>query len=421
MGKTYILNQFSKEYKQSIYINMIATTGSNFLKCLETATRWEPGDPQLEKPLHRALTLYDSEFRDSESTLVIIDEIQDSSIVYSKIREFSRDFRCDFVVTGSYLGKTKEKEYFLSAGDTETLTMTTLTFPEFLGACGKRKLYESIDLYGADDHEYYDELQNLFQVYLHIGGYPEVVTTYLDGGDILACQNKVKELLRIFVRESGRYFDSPLELAAFDKVFAAIAVTLLKEKKGIKDLVVDLYSIIVKEDSGKITKKMVNYAISWLYLSHQIGYCSKSIDYSNLDIIENCRYYFRDLGLANYFLNLTGADQEDIDGTLCENFVFLLLIERIQKDEIAGLVPWFATDEKTGGELDFYVRSLLDRKNYGLEVKRGRNTANTANSLLARGRLDYIYNLKNTYGGIEEPKYTVPLYLAGRIRFDLGK
>lgn len=80
-----------------------------------------------------------------------------------------------------------------------------------------------------------------------------------------------------------------------------------------------------------------------------------------------------------YFLNLTGADPETIDGSLCENFVYLHL------------------------------------------VKRGRNTANTANSLLARGKLNYIYNLKKTYGGIEGRKYTVPLYLAGRIRFDLDQ
>lgn len=31
-----------------------------------------------------------------------------------------------------------------------------------------------------------------------------------------------------------------------------------------------------------------------------------------------------------------------------------------------------------------------------------------------------MYNLKNTYGGISGRKYAVPLYLAGRISFELG-
>ena len=86
-------------------------------------------------------------------------------------------------------------------------------------------------------------------------------------------------------------------------------------------------------------------------------------------------------------------------------------------------MPWFAVYQQTGGELDFYVRSLLDYKNYGLEVKAGKSAGNTASTLLEAGLLDFLYYLKgNTYGGITEDGkiQTVPLYLAGRIRFDKG-
>lgn len=420
VGKTFILNQFSREYESYIYINMIGTTGQRFLRCLETASSWEPGQIPVEKPVHKAFELYDPNFVDDEGLLVVIDEIQDSSVVYSKIREFSRDFNCHFIVTGSYLGKTREKEYFLSAGDVESLTMTSLTFPEFLDAFQLRELYERIDLFGSSSHEDYDKLKRYFDVYLHIGGYPEVIKTYIETGSMEACADLIENLVAIFVKESTRYFDNPLETAAFDKVFSSIAAMMLKEKKGTKDLITDLTSIIFKEESGKIAKRTVNYAISWLYLSHQIGYCSKSVDCDNLNIVENCRYYFMDLGIANRFLALTGTAQETIDGCLCENFVYLNLIERIKRREIAGQVPWFGTDEKTSGELDFYVRSRLDHKNYGVEVKRGNEIAVTANGLLDKGKLDYVYNLKDTYGGINGRKYAVPLYLAGRIGFGLG-
>ena len=221
-------------------------------------------------------------------------------------------------------------------------------------------------------------------------------------------------------KESSRYFDSPLELQMFEKIFSSIAATLLKEKKGTPDLTTDLTKIVFKEESGRITKKMTNYAISWLFLSHQIGYCSMSVDCSNLDIVDNCRYYFNDLGVAGYFLKLTGEPLSIIEGVLCENFVYLELVRRIRKQEIAGQVPWFAIDKKTSGELDFYVRSRIDNMDYGLEVKRGKNRANTANALLERGKLDFIYQLKNTYGGIADRKYSVPLYLCGRIPFNLG-
>ena len=421
VGKTYILEKFAKkEYQSHVYINMIGSSGKDFLQCLETAASWEPGKKRENNPVYKAFQLYDPDFSDCEDLLIVIDEIQESSVVYSKIREFARDFKAHFIVTGSYLGKTREKEYFLSAGDTEVLTMTTLTFPEFLDAFHRRGLYESIDLYGGSDHAGYDELKSYFHIYLQIGGYPEVVTTYLESRSIPDCEAMISNLIQIFVKESSRYFDSPLELQMFEKIFSSIAATLLKEKKGTPDLTTDLTKIIFKEESGRITKKMTNYAISWLFLSHQIGYCSMSVDCSNLDIVDNCRYYFNDLGVAGYFLKLTGEPLSIIEGVLCENFVYLELVRRIRKQEIAGQVPWFAIDKRTSGELDFYVRSRIDNMDYGLEVKRGKNRANTANALLERGKLDIIYPLKNTYGGIEDRKYSVPLYLCGRIPFNLG-
>ena len=419
VGKTFILDKFAKEnYKVQIYVNMAQTSGQEFLACLEQATAWQPGMKRKERPIHEALSLFHGEFEDNKDTIVVIDEIQESSKVYSMIRQFAREFECDFIVTGSYLGKTREKDFFLSAGDVDSLTMTSLTFAEFLEAAGKRELYETIDLYGASDHAQYDELKHWFDVYLHIGGYPEVVKADLETGNLEQCADIIESLIRIFVKESGRYFESPLETATFEKVFSSIATMMLKEKKGTKDLITDLTSIIFKEESGRIAKKTVNYAISWLYLSHQLGYCSKSVNCDNLNIVENCRYYFMDLGIANYFLSLTGSMQEIIDGCLCENFVYLMLLERIRRREIAGQVPWFGTDEESSGELDFYVRSRLNHKNYGLEVKRGNEIAVTANKLLDKGRLDFVYSLKNTYGGINENKRAVPLYLAGRIPFD---
>lgn len=37
--------------------------------------------------------------------------------------------------------------------------MGTLSFPEFLGAFGKRDLYETLSLDGKDDHAWYDEIK----------------------------------------------------------------------------------------------------------------------------------------------------------------------------------------------------------------------------------------------------------------------
>ena len=297
--------------------------------------------------------------------------------------------------------------------------MTTMTFPEFLDAFDKRHIYEEVSLFGESDHELYDELKSYFEVYLKIGGYPEAVKTYLEKRDVKECLKKIEEIIQVFIMESTKYFGDPLENEIFRKILSTAAIVLLKEKKGIKDLVTDFSKIIFKEESNKLSKKMINSAIGWLYLSHQIGYVDKSVDCDYLNLVDNCRFYYRDVGLANYFLTNSGAEPNTIKGVLCENYVYLNLLERLADHEIAGANPWFGTYERTSGELDFYCRSLLDYKNYGLEVKAGNNTAKTANDLLEAGKLDYVYNLKDTCGSREGKKLAVPNYLVGRISFSL--
>lgn len=379
VGKTYILKKFAYEnFQHVIYISMAESSGAQFL--------------------------------------------QESSRVFNLVRTLAREFDCYAIITGSYLGRLLSKEFFLPAGDFEDLTLETLTFAEFTDVFGKRELYESIDLFGGFDPEQYKELKKCFDLYQRIGGYPSVVNLYLEHRSLERCDAELGRLMSIFTNESKRYFDDVVETDTFEKLFHGIAVTLIRERQGRGDLVEELSKIVYKQDSGRFTKKMLLHAISWLRSSHIVGYASKSIDCDYLNIKENDRFYFLDVGIANYFAARAGADQAILRGIAAENFVYLTLLRHISKD-IAGNAPWFATYGKTKGELDFYVRSLLDYKNHGIVVKAGSNAGNTVTRLLKDGKIDYIYYQKgDTYGGkTEDGKIqTVPLYLADRVDFNLG-
>lgn len=427
VGKTYILKKFAKEnFENFHYISMAEESGKDFLNCLEKAAEWVPGTPRLEyQVLKEAFRLYNPEFADGEDTVIVIDEIQESARVYNQIRILAREFDSYVIVTGSYLGKTLQKEFFLPAGDTDKLQMGTLSFAEFLSALGEGNLYMDTELYGGSEPAGYEKLKGYFDIYQKIGGYPEVVSHYAEHGNIQKCEDLIRRLMDVFISESIRYFTDIMDVDIFPKLFQAIAIMMLREKQGVRELTIELSKIIYQEESGRTTKKTVNRAISWLQESHIIGYASKSTDCDHLQIKENCRYYFLDLGIAYYFLKMTGEDPRQIKGLLAENYVYLCLHERMQKrKEIAGNAPWFALYQKTKGELDFFVRSLLDYKNYGIEVKSSDASAKTARRLLEDGKLDYLYLLKgNTKGGISEDGkvYTVPLYLADRIKFNMGE
>lgn len=84
VGKTYILDKFAKEnYKTYIYINMVQSSGTRFLKCLESVQgEWKPGMKREEKVIHKALGLYDDRFTDCKDAIVVIDEIQESPFLH---------------------------------------------------------------------------------------------------------------------------------------------------------------------------------------------------------------------------------------------------------------------------------------------------------------------------------------------------
>ncbi len=423
VGKTYILKKFGREnFRKMVYISMAETSGKKFLHCLSVASEWEIGQPVDENPIRKALEMYDEEFVDDKGTIIIIDEIQESSEVYNHVRKLAREFQCYVIVTGSYLGRLIEPEFFLPAGDVEHMAMEPLTFDEFLDVFGERELYETIDLYGSGKKEDYEKLMTYYEIYQKIGGYPAVVVCYAQYKDISRCIAKVADLMDIFANESKRYFTDIIDVNMFEKLFNAIALLLIQEKQGVRDLTSELSKIAYQEESGRMTKKMINHAISWLQESHIIGYASKAVDCDYMQIKENSRYYFLDMGFAYYFLSGTGASYDVIKGLLAENFVYLSLRRRLENTrEIAGIVPWFASYEKINGELDFYVRSLLDYKNYGVEVKSTDTAARTGKKLLEDGKLDYLYLLKGeTKGGIADGKmFTVPLCLADRVEFEM--
>lgn len=427
VGKTYILKKFAKEnFRHCLYISMAEESGKDFLNCLEEAAKWTPGTPRPRyHVLKEAFRLYDQKFVDGGDSVIVIDEIQESARVYNQIRTLAREFDSYVIVTGSYLGKALQKEFFLPAGDTDILQMGTLSFEEFLAALGEGELYRNAGLYGGSQPDVYERLKGYFETYQYIGGYPAVVSYYAEYRDIAKCEGLIGRLMDIFTSESIRYFTDITDVDIFPKLFQAIAILMLREKQGVRELPTELSRIIYQEESGRTTKKMVNRAISWLQESHIIGYASKSTDCDHLQIKENCRYYFLDLGIAYHFLKATGAEPRQIRGLLAENYVYLCLRKRLQKQkELAGNAPWFALYQKTKGELDFFARSLIDYKNYGIEVKSTDAAAKTAMKLLEDGKLDYVYLLKgDTRGGISRDRkvLTVPLYLADRISFSLGK
>ena len=423
VGKTYIINKFAEDsFCKIIYINMLEDSGNEFLECLKKAREWKPGEDRPEKPLHEAFRLFDKGFTDDEETAVIIDEIQESAVVYNLIREFTRGFRCRFIVTGSYLGRILNPEFKFSAGDLTALRVETLTFEEFAEAFEEGQTFRHLGLYGESESEEYDKIRNHYELFSQIGGYPAVVTEYLETKSMQKCKEKLEDVIRLFCSESIRYFEDILDAAVYDNLFCSVSRLLIREKKGLDadSFNESLQKLVVHEYDSNLSKAVCNRAINWLQSAGILDFAGKISDCKILDFKARSRCFFTDIGLTRYFLRKVGADTAAIEGIVNENFVYLELRRRMERlNEIALETPAFATYQ--GGEIDFFVKSLIGHeKQYAVEVKSGKNKASTGQKALDSKKVDYLLLLKgNTEGGHLGNIYTIPLYLFSRFRFDL--
>ena len=420
VGKTYIVNKFADEqYKKKIYINLLDFSGELFLEKYEDLKNEIRNGLACDNPVYELIRRVRPDFEDTADTIVIIDEIQESAAIYNRIREFTRQLKSDFIITGSYLGRILNREFKYSAGDLDSLEIHTLDFREFLMALNKEDLYQELDLYGESPEEVYKNLADLYKIYTKIGGYPAVILRYLESGSVEEANTELLKIIKLFTNESKRYFDDILDDEVYDNIFSSVARVLVKEKKGFDEdsFSEELQNIVVKDYSSNISKASVNRAIDWLYSSGIIGFAGEIKDCNILDFKPKARCYFMDIGLTSYFLTHIGCSESDVSGIVNENFVFLDLKRRIvPPGEIALETPAFATMGR--GEIDFYLKSLRTRKTYVIEVKTGKNQSKTVQDILDKRKADYVVYAKgNTHGGVRDNIYTIPIYGIGKFEF----
>lgn len=420
VGKTYLVNKFANEqYAHKIYVNLLELSGELFQEIYRDIRKEMKEGKRFQNPVKEMLFRYEPDFQDSKDTVVIIDEIQESAEIYNRIREFTRNLESDFIVTGSYLGRILNKEFRYSAGDMTSLEIQTLSFEEFLDAFGKREPFSRLDIFGSGDENDYQEISSCYGIYRQIGGYPSVVLKALSGASMKECQEELQEIIRLFTKESQRYFDDILDYEAYGNLFCSIARVLVKEKKGLDEdsFSEELQRIVARDYSSNLGKAAINRAMDWLYSSGIIGFAGKIVNCNILDFRAKARCYFMDTGLASFFLKQIGCGDSDIDGIVNENFVYLDLKRRSHSlGELAFEMPAFAT--WGNGELDFYTKSLDSGKTYVIEVKAGKNSAKTAAEVLEKGKADYLLLAKGaTHGGIADRVYTIPVYGISKFKF----
>ncbi len=409
VGKTTELLKFAyKNYEFVLYVSLAEDNYGFQEIVMHGATPLE-----FEKYCMRAGL---PSFVNNSNTLLIIDEIQRSQTVYNAIRLMRRNVNCDIVVTGSYLGRVlQDKGFFLPAGTVSCCTMFPLSFMEFCRIFGAETELKTINLFGQSDGCAYEQLMKLYDLYIQIGGYPEVVKRYIQSKDIGECYNIIGKLLSTFKDESRNYFSSPREVEIFDVVYREALQEMCNEKRGTGKNAVETITSLAKANTELlVNKNEVSAAVVWLKYTGILGVCSLAVNGDLTKIVPDRRMYYADCGIASYLAERYMIDKTALTGLLAETFVYNELHRlfkvpytrcKVKEDEVC-----FSVYEQY--ELDFII---IDRKDviYGIEVKAKDGNSKSLKVFIDRRFVDRGIVAKPTVGGHGDTFDTIPIYAVG--------
>ena len=409
VGKTTELLKFAyKNYDYIIYVN-IADDIHDFKSVLESPRMISSMQEYCQKA-------YLPTFENSKNTILIIDEIQNNHEVYNSIRRMHSTFKCDIVVSGSYLGRILgNKDFFLPAGTIEAKQLFTLSFREFCKIWNEDKLLDTISLYGKSSIKDYATLENLYNIYREIGGYPEVIKKYLQTHNIEMCYEIIDKLLKTFKEESRNYFNSPRDVEIFESAYREALKEMCNEKKGTGNNIIEKITQLTKNNTDLIVNKNeIANAIMWLQYTGIISTCDLAEKGDIRNIIPSRRMYFSDCGLASYLAGKSVLTESALTGLVTETFIFNELYRlfkiRYSKRVVRGDNVCFSIFEDY--ELDFMIMSK-DRLVYGIEGKTKKGKPNSLKFFISKHFVDKGIKAMLTIGGRGDAFNTIPVYTVG--------
>lgn len=142
-------------------------------------------------------------------TLLFFDEIQSCPAAISSLRFFYEQYpELHLIAAGSLLEFALSGLPSFGVGRVRSIFMYPFSFYEFLSASGEDLLLKAVK--GASPEQplsdlVHSKLNSLLKKFMIIGGMPEVVSNYVSGKDLLACQQILDDLLISLQADFSKY------------------------------------------------------------------------------------------------------------------------------------------------------------------------------------------------------------------------
>lgn len=399
VGKTYTVLSFGKQhYKNVAYVNFEGN--EEIIKIFEQDLNVERIIKELSVKLGISIL--------KEDTLIFFDEIQACEKALTSLKYFCENApEYHVIAAGSLLGIAINREkYSFPVGKVKMLTLYPLDFEEFLWALGKKDLANMIreNFKTCKEFSLHSYANELYRLYLAIGGMPRAIMEYLDKNDMDFVTATKKDINNSYIADMAKYA-SPTETTKIMAVYNIISAQLAKENKKFQ------YKLI------KSGARAYEYetAINWLNASGIIIKCTK-IKEGNLPLAafiesDSFKIYLTDVGLlctkfeipVNKIL-IENDDLNNFKGALVENYICACITQ-------SNLTPYYwESDGKA--ELDFVVQTKKGDI-IPIEVKSGEHTrSKSLSTFIKKYNIPYSIRFSTKNFAFENNIKCLPLYSA---------
>lgn len=170
VGKTTLIHQFAKSYKNRILLNLELAKDKRFFTDFEN----------IQTIVEALLISHNVSTSEKGNTIIFIDEIQEAPEAISMLRYFfEMEPEIHVIAAGSLLEHAMRKVKSFPVGRVKMLYMFPINFPEFLSAIGNTAVLDQLNTIPIRDVAH-KTLLDLFNRYAIIGGMPEVVRKYVE-------------------------------------------------------------------------------------------------------------------------------------------------------------------------------------------------------------------------------------------------
>ena len=214
IGKSTLVEEFArKEYKSYMLIDFSAAPTEVYELFNDISN--------LDYIFFRLQLIYHVQLYERES-VIVFDEVQKCPLARQAIKHLVKDYRYDYIETGSLISVRKKSADIIIPSEETKLNMFPMDYEEFKWAIGDtatisllRTAFEKKIPLGDKVHR---RMMRDFRLYMLVGGMPQAVAEYIKTNNLAAVDAVKRDILNLYEEDFNKIDESGKAAAMFDAI-----------------------------------------------------------------------------------------------------------------------------------------------------------------------------------------------------------